>query len=84
MATSEEIPPRVGALLNELADVDRDLAHDLLRAVTAYTEAELRLTDIDAAAGYGISSDRVDRLSRLDAVRVLLERDLDDGTDRHT
>jgi hypothetical protein len=76
MAASEELPPRVEALLNELTDVHRDLAADLLRAVTAYTEAELRLTDIDTAAGYGIPSDRVDRLSRLDAIRTLLERDL--------
>ena len=60
--------------MEELAQVDRDLAADLLRAVNGYVEAESRLASIDNAAGHSVPTERLDRLARLEFVRVTLER----------
>ncbi len=62
--------------LDKLAQSDPDLALDLLIAVRAYTSAELRLVAIDEEAGYGVPTDRLDRIDRLEQVRSTLEREL--------
>ena len=79
MASSEDLRPRGEELLNELRQIDRDLADDLMCAVSAYVEAESRLVSIDECAGHGVSTDRFDRLARLEVVRVTLERGLAGG-----
>jgi hypothetical protein len=83
MANTEDLRPRREELLNELRQIDRDLADDLLRAVTAYVEAESRLVSIDESVGHGVSTDRFDRLARLEVVRVTLERGLGRGAGAH-
>jgi hypothetical protein len=76
MAASEDLPPRVETLLDELAHADWDWAADLLRAVTAYTDAEVRLAAMDKAGGQSVSSERLDRIARLESIRLVLEREL--------
>lgn len=83
MAAPEDLPPRVETLITQLTEADRDLAADLLRAVTAYTDAELRLTQIDTAAGHGISTDRLDTLGRLELLRFVLRSRLERDLERH-
>ena len=75
MAASEEVPPRVETLMDELAAADRELALDLLTAVSSYTDAEMRLMAMDSHAGRNIAN-RLARIGRLGLVSAILERDL--------
>ena len=76
MAASEDLPPRVETLIDQLAESDRDLALDLLEAVGSYTRAEMRLVAMDGRAGRNIRS-RVARIGRLELLHATLERNLE-------
>ena len=77
MAASEDLPPRVEALIDQLAEADRDVASDLLEALCSYTDAEVRLVAMDSHFGRNVS-DRLARIRRLELIRQMLERDLED------
>jgi uncharacterized membrane protein YccC len=76
MAASEDLPPRVETLMDQLAEADRDLATDLLDAVASYTRAERRLVAGDKQVGHDVSN-RLARIGRLELMHATLERNLE-------
>jgi hypothetical protein len=76
MAADDHLTPQVETLLDQLTEVDRDLAGDLLKAVSSYTNAETRLVAMDGQAGRNVST-RLARLGRLELIHATLERNLE-------
>ena len=67
--------PSVAAVVSALVELNREVAVDLLRALTAYLQAESKLIAFDDAVGQDVW-ERLGRLQRLEHMRDQLEREL--------
>jgi hypothetical protein len=66
----------LATLVSALVEVQRELADDLLHALTTYIDIETHWMSLDQAAGRNVS-DRVGPLRRLTHLRDQLEGELD-------